>query len=797
MYKVTWDHEINGVLLSDKIEKRDEIVPPRPVFHEELDLLGFDQHWQYKPSESPLLWSNGRGYYHHGVLVAEAKGGNLYEAPTLTIHQKDLHLTPVGIEQVVARNREAITICENEAKDFVQATYKKYARKIDYFAVAFSGGKDSQVVLDIVSQMLAPDEYIVIFTDTTMELPFTHEILEATKESFKQKHPELHFYTAAPPEDALLFWEKNGYPSRIHRWCCFVCKTAPFSNFIQRLHAENEKTGQPKVLVFEGVRAEESDRRSQYKRITFSVKGTKQINAECILYWNLTEVFLYLFYRNIPLNQGYRYGLNRVGCLICPFASDWSENILKKIAPEKVEQFIHIIEKQANSEATTISSAREYIYTRQWKKRAGGRGIDTEGTGMTFIEDDLNMKAVLTRPEENFFEWLNVMGNVFCKVEEQKTHGEVKIGQEIYSFEIEDTEQNKKIIQIQNVKRDVTTYNRLKRVLYKTTYCAHCRVCETECPTGALKVLPKVSVDKNMCIHCSRCLDFVEKGCLRAKSLSVSEGGRKVKKGKITASKYQTFGMRKVWLDEFLNNLEDWFDKTTIGNRQLESMVAWLKDSELLDQNKNPTELAKLLKIVLTKNENLVWTILWTNLFYHVEFIRWYVNNVPWNSNKSSGELVDMLVGFDEKNQINTSKKVVSTLFNLFHDDKSGISTPLGSELKIGIIEKKGKERCVQKIGIDNIHPLGIVYSLYKFAEEQRRYDFTVSELYDEICEGGPYKLFGVSKEKLEDALRYLQEEKEQLARVELTADLDNLFLREDIASDDILQIIKAQYDKA
>ncbi len=43
MYKIKWDPEINGILLDDKIQK--EIVPPRPVFHEELDLLGFEKYW--------------------------------------------------------------------------------------------------------------------------------------------------------------------------------------------------------------------------------------------------------------------------------------------------------------------------------------------------------------------------------------------------------------------------------------------------------------------------------------------------------------------------------------------------------------------------------------------------------------------------------------------------------------------------------------------------------------------------------------------------------------------------------
>ena len=61
MYNVKWDSEINGILLTDD----EGIVPPRPVFYEELDLLGFDNNWNYPKSENPLLWANGRRYFYY------------------------------------------------------------------------------------------------------------------------------------------------------------------------------------------------------------------------------------------------------------------------------------------------------------------------------------------------------------------------------------------------------------------------------------------------------------------------------------------------------------------------------------------------------------------------------------------------------------------------------------------------------------------------------------------------------------------------------------------------------------
>lgn len=218
MYKVKWDSKINGILLDDKINDKEEIVPPRPVFYEELDLLGFNKYWGYPKKKEPLLWAIGRRYYYKGVCVAEAKGGNIYESPELIV-EHELTLEPIDVKLLIEKNEDALFIVENEAMDFVEYTHKKYKNKVDYFAVAFSGGKDSQVVLDIVSRVLAPDDYMVIFTDTTMEIPFTHEIVEKTKETYQKAYPGLKFHTARPPKDAFEFWEQFGPPSMLQRWC--------------------------------------------------------------------------------------------------------------------------------------------------------------------------------------------------------------------------------------------------------------------------------------------------------------------------------------------------------------------------------------------------------------------------------------------------------------------------------------------------------------------------------------------------------------------------------------------------
>ena len=116
MYKVKWDSKINGILFDDKINDKEEIVPPRPVFYEELDLLGFNKYWSYPKKKEPLLWAIGRRYYNKGVFVAEAKGGNIYESHELIVEQ-ELALEPIDVKLLIEKNEDALFIVENEAID--------------------------------------------------------------------------------------------------------------------------------------------------------------------------------------------------------------------------------------------------------------------------------------------------------------------------------------------------------------------------------------------------------------------------------------------------------------------------------------------------------------------------------------------------------------------------------------------------------------------------------------------------------------------------------------------------------
>ncbi|MBB6067916.1 phosphoadenosine phosphosulfate reductase domain-containing protein [Methanococcus maripaludis] len=774
VYKVRWDGK-NSILLGDAILSEDEVVPPRPVFYEELDLLGFNENWSYPKCKSPLLWAIGRRYYYGGKVVAETKGGGLFEQPKIIFYKKKLNLDPIDLEDLIEKNHWALFKLENEAMDFIEHVFKTYESEIDHFVVSYSGGKDSQVILDLVSRALKPESYSVVFSDTQMELPPTYEAVKVSKQKYIKKYPNLNFIKLSVQHDSKELWEKFGPPSKIQRWCSPVYKTVPLLRYLKKIHDKNNI----KVVVFNGVRADESGARSKHSRLSDGSKHQSQINAEIINKWNISEVFLYIFSRGLYLNKLYRQGMVRVGCGLCPYASQWSEYIAKTLYPDSIDGYLQILEKHCNNLGMAGNSAKNYIEEGQWKKRGGGNGVDPDGIHIDFIDTGKNFRIIIKQPRSNFLEWLKTLGQITYKTDKTTVIGELKIKNNTIYFSIE-SENNLLDICFKNTYEDISLKNKLKRIAYKSTYCLKCGACEVECPTSALVIEPELKINRKICTHCGNCVSLISKGCLVAKSLTKNMGVGKMSKKNTGFGKYQTFGMRENWLKEYFSNKNEWLIKNSLGPNQIMSMKAWLKECELMDGGQT-TKLFEGLSDLFWTNENLVWTVLWTNFYYNCPPVHWYLENTHWNGNYTKKELEDIAIDCMPGNSNSTLRGGVSSLVNMF------ANSPIGSSLGLALVAKKGNKVVkISKEPLKNIDPITVAYSLYKFAEKNNRAtDFTVSEFYDEGCNGGPYKEFGIDKNEFENILRLLQEQ--SILSVDLIADLDNIRLREDLSPIDII----------
>lgn len=129
MFKVIWDSQGNGVQLTISSKGDALNVSPRPVFWEELDLLGLNKMgWIYPKVEEPLLWACDRRYFYRGEFVLEVKGGNVFDAPTVIQQDgfESLVLAPVDMERLRSLNEDTMFIIEHEAMDFINQTYRRY-----------------------------------------------------------------------------------------------------------------------------------------------------------------------------------------------------------------------------------------------------------------------------------------------------------------------------------------------------------------------------------------------------------------------------------------------------------------------------------------------------------------------------------------------------------------------------------------------------------------------------------------------------------------------------------------------
>lgn len=829
MRRIEWDKESGGVLLTPKVTKDTLGISPRPVWFEELDLLGLDKlGYTYPRAEAPLMWAINKQYYYRGELMFEAKGANIYDAPSL-IFQKGKEsavLEPVDMKLMLRRNKDEMFLIENEAIEFIRDTYTAYARvnrahdtikanqeidfealaeraekrtkqkmavvkedcdsfdvmpldaanaagkrvllstRIDRFIASFSGGKDSQVVLDLVTRAIPPTAFEVIYSDTGYELPPSLELYEEVKRYYGERFPSLKFSTARNHESVLNYWDKIGTPSDTHRWCCSVMKTAPL---YRMLKVDGNK--QARVLTFDGVRAEESTRRSGYERIGKGVKHSTVVNASPILNWSTVEVFLYLLGHNLPINPAYRKGVTRVGCVICPFSSEWNEMVVRNNYSDAIKPFLCMIEN--NVKKLDIPDPKEYIISGNWKRRAGGRDMTPDAKiNIVSIKPDLVIE--IFNSHKNITTWFPAVG-VFNG---NSKHGNIQFKGNVFNYSVK-TLIDKIVITFPSASNDALFVGLVKRALYKSTFCINCEACEVECPTGALSILPDAKIDLSKCIHCHKCLTFHELGCIVAHSLKITNN--KTTKMKLVG--YNNFGLKEEWLDYYMLNHEDFFKSEDHGlntKEQLPSFIKWLIHSEILDDSKNKglTDIGKLLASIYQDNPSLVWEIIWINLTYSSPIVKWYAQSVSFLKETADAELKEMVKLDYTDSSDTTIKNIVYALLRTLKE------SPIGNDICQYV--QTDKQKFIRQQHTD-VSSEAIAYSLYKYGEFVDSKELRVSSLFNDTEHGAKIE-FGIDRNSLMKKLRYLHTEGILIA--ELNMGLDHITLRKDLTPISALELL-------
>ena len=214
------------------------------------------------------------------------------------------------------------------------------------FHVAFSGGKDSQVLLALVE--MAGVKHHAEMQVTTVDSPNLMQFVRKNYPQVKLDLPKKNMYQ--------LILDKKMLPTRKARFCCSFLK---------------EQAG-PGTVTCLGIRAAESTKRAKRSpvevighRVGYEIKDDKLIpessggelmfETECkesvycvggkdkvvispIFDWSDQDVWNFIREHNMPYCDLYDKGFHRIGCLFCPMANLKEKRLEQKMFPLVAER---------------------------------------------------------------------------------------------------------------------------------------------------------------------------------------------------------------------------------------------------------------------------------------------------------------------------------------------------------------------------------------------------------------------------------------------------------------------------
>ncbi|MCD6370692.1 MAG: phosphoadenosine phosphosulfate reductase family protein [Thermoplasmata archaeon] len=247
-----------------------------------------------------------------GSVVREEKGSKIKDLYCQNIKTRKRS----SIKEAVNGNIAHLQKIEREAVKKIKRSRAKY--------VAFSGGKDSEVVLYLAH--LAGVERAV-YLNTGLEFPETERFVYNFADFLGVELIELR-----PSNSFWDFVKEKGIPTKDRRWCTKYLKL--------------EQLKKLRGVILDGLRKFESLRR-------LHAPSARKLGSLTTVYpifnWLSLDVWLYIHYRGLPYNPLYDMGFERLGCYICPSMLNAEFHLLKRTHPDLFRKWYEYLLHQGYS----------------------------------------------------------------------------------------------------------------------------------------------------------------------------------------------------------------------------------------------------------------------------------------------------------------------------------------------------------------------------------------------------------------------------------------------------------------
>lgn len=449
-----------------------------------------------------------------GVARKRSEGPLSIRIKDVTKSVFDLSDIRPGLQDMISANASSLRALEKEAISEIKGYLSRNRLPVN---VSFSGGKDSLACLCLAQKALFRPE--VLFINTGLEFPetvqYVRDLCRVHKLRLQEIEGEGDFFDQV---------KRYGPPAKDFRWCCKTNKLGPMTTYLKEHYAQG-------CVTIEGRRIYESFNRSVIGPVERNPYVPKQTTLAPIRNWRAIEVMLYIYWNKMLPNPLYENDMERIGCWLCPAALQSEFAGLADTHPQLYNKWTDFLEQWSRENGLD----KRYVDWGFWRwKRhppkivqlANEHGIDlalnaskTEEVQLKAVRGrspcglNYSIEAALSTAQNHPFD--NVANALHIL-------GEVKYASDLGAAVVKTDKgratvfANGNIMIIAGKEEAEELLAGVFETVLRAQMCARCKICEKNCPQGAITVAETLIIDEKKCNHCRKCA----RGCIVADEAS-------------------------------------------------------------------------------------------------------------------------------------------------------------------------------------------------------------------------------------------------------------------------------------